>query len=534
MAPGPRGALRLPVPLKPVNRAYLLFTVFIAGMTTLAVEFSASRLLGNVFGTSNLVWANIIGLILVYLTAGYFIGGRWADRSPRATTFYSLLAWAAFTAGLVPLAARPVLQFAARAVEAFDAPVMGGSFFAVLVLFSVPITLLGCVSPFAIRLALNDSRQAGRVSGQVYAISTLGSFIGTFLPTLWLIPTIGTMRTFLVFAGLLMLVALAGLWQVDRRRALLALWMPLAVAGLAALALSGPFKPTAGLIHERESEYNYIQVVERGGTRYLLLNEGQGIHSMYNPEQPATFGTWDYFLVAPFFNPPPHRPAQVQSLALVGLAAGTISKQYTQVYGPIPIDGIEIDPAIVEVGREYFAMNEPNLNVIVQDGRWALARSDRRYSVIGVDAYRLPYIPWNLTTREFFEEARAHLTKDGVLVINVGRTFDDRRLIEAMVGTLQAVFPSVHVVDVEGTFNSILYATVQPSTPENLAVNLAYMDENTPALLREAAQRALDNLQPTPASSVVFTDDVAPVEQLTNSIVLRFILSGSQYELDVE
>lgn len=518
--------------MKPISRWYLALAVFTGGMTTLAVELAASRLLGNVFGTSNLVWANIIGLILLYLTAGYFIGGRWADRSPNPVTFFALLSWAAFTSGLAPLVARPVLTFAAQAMEAFNAPVIGGSFLSVLVLFSVPITLLGCVSPFAIRLALTDSRHAGQVSGRMYAISTIGSIVGTFAPTLWLIPTIGTLRTFMLFAGLLMLVALGGLWQVDRRRALLSLWMPLVVAVLAFFTISGSLKPTAGLLEERESAYNFIQVVERGGTRYLLLNEGQGIHSVYNPANPETFGTWDFFLVAPFFNAPPHLPSQVQSLALVGLAAGTISKQYTQVYGPIPIDGIEIDPAIVDIGRRYFDMNEPNLNVIVEDGRWALANSKKTYSVIGVDAYRLPYIPWHLTTKEFFTEARNHLTADGALVINVGRTFTDRRLIEAMVGTLQSVFASVHVVDVPDTFNSIVYATVQPTDAANLTANLALMTEATPVVLRDAVARAITNLQPTPVSDIVFTDDWAPVESLTNSIVINFVLSGSIYQLE--
>jgi len=517
--------------LKTISRAYLSLAVFTAGMTTLAVEVSASRLLGSVFGTSNLVWANIIGLILVYLTAGYFIGGRWADRSPNPRTFYQLLAWAAFTAGLVPLVARPVLRFAAEAVANFDAAVMGGSFFSVLVLFSIPVTLLGCVSPFAIRLAITDPAQAGRVSGQVYAISTLGSIVGTFLPVLWLIPTIGTIRTFLLFASLLLVVALVGLWRASRSRALIVLLMPLTLGALAAATLSGYLKPTEGLIYESESAYNFIQVVQRGETRYLLLNEGQGIHSVYDPHQLETFGTWDYFLVAPYFNAAPHSPAGVKSLALVGLAAGTIARQYTAVYGPLPIDGIEIDPGIVEAGRTYFDMHEPNLNVIVQDGRWALAHSAKRYSVIGVDAYRLPYIPWHLTTREFFEEARAHLADDGALVVNVGRAFTDRRLIDAMVGTLRSVFPSVYVVDVPDTFNSIVFATVQPTQASNLPANLALMGDDVHPMLKDALARAVQNLQPTPASEIVFTDDVAPVEQLTNSIVINFILSGSVYQL---
>jgi spermidine synthase len=254
---------------------------------------------------------------------------------------------------------------------------------------------------------------------------------------------------------------------------------------------------------------------------------------VYNPKDLATFGTWDFFLAAPFFNAAPHAPERVRSLALVGLAAGTISKQYTAVFGPIPIDGIEIDPGIVQVGRDYFGMNEPNLNVIVEDGRYALARSTQRYSVIGVDAYRLPYIPWQLTTREFFEEVRSHLEDDGVLVINVGRTDRDRRLIDGMAGTLQAVFPSVYVADVPNTFNSIMFATRQATQAENLVNNWAALGPEAHPLLRQSIESTLANLQPTPASTTVFTDDVAPIEQLTNSIVIQFVLSGEAYELGI-
>jgi predicted membrane-bound spermidine synthase len=516
-------------PERSMHRRLLDVTVFSAGMTTLAIELSASRLLGNVFGTSNIVWANIIGLILVYLAAGYFIGGRWADRSPYPDTFYRLIAWGAFTAGLVPMVARPVLLYAAKAVERLDSAVMIGSFFAVLILFSLPVTLLGCVSPFAIRLSLTDSSQAGRISGRIYAISTIGSIFGTFLPVLWLIPSIGTARTFLVFSLGLLTVALLGLGLENWRSTLKHLWMPILLLILAALVLPGPVKATAGQIYEEESAYNYIQVVEEepGGIRYLLLNEGQGIHSVYAPGLEITYGTWDYFLVAPFFNSPPVSLHNVERLGLVGLAAGTIAKQYTQVFGPIPIDGWEIDPEIVATGQLLFSMNEPNLNVIVADGRWGLSHSQHQYSVIGVDAYRLPYIPWQMTTQEFFLEAFNHLTSDGVMVINVGRTPDDRRLIEAMVGTVGSVFPSVHVVDVPNTFNTILYGTVQPSRPENLVANQLLLEsEGAPLALLDSITRAIENLQPTPDSDVVFTDDWAPVERLTNAMAIQFILGG--------
>ncbi len=140
-------------------KRYLYFTVFVSGMTTLAAELAASRLIGNVFGTSNLVWASIIGLILIYLTAGYFIGGRWADRWPDAATLYRVPGLGAFTLGVVPYIATPVLRFAAKAFEELDVAVLLGSFLGVLILFCIPVTLLGMISPFAISIERGRSQK---------------------------------------------------------------------------------------------------------------------------------------------------------------------------------------------------------------------------------------------------------------------------------------------------------------------------------------------------------------------------------------
>jgi spermidine synthase len=214
----------------------------------------------------------------------------------------------------------------------------------------------------------------------------------------------------------------------------------------------------------------------------------------------------------------------VESVALIGLAAGTMARQYTAVYGPLVIDGVEIDPKIVEVGRTYFAMDAPNLNAVVADGRYYLARSGRKYTVVGVDAYRLPYIPPHLTTVEFFQEVREHLADDGVLAINVGRTARDYRLVGAMAATLQQVFPSVHVIDVPSSFNAVVVATVQPSEPLNLVQNIAGLEDNEFLFL--TALQAVENLRPTPSSSVVFTDDRAAIEWMTNALVFEFALQG--------
>jgi spermidine synthase len=510
-----------------MNR-YLYFAVFASGFTTLALEFSASRLLGRAFGTSNLVWASIIGLIMIYLAGGYFLGGRWADRSPYPRTMYRVMAWGAFTAGLAPVIASPVLRMAANAFDKLELGVLAGSFVSVLVLLSVPVILLGMTSPFAIRLSIKNAQQSGQIAGQIYAISTLGSFLGVFVPELALMPLIGVNLTFLGLSLALWLVAWVGLWLAEGwRTAMRIVWM-LVILILGGVFLRGQsLKNTAGQIYETESSYNYIQVLEIDGYRYLRLNEGQGVHSVWHESELDYEGPWEQFLAAPFFTPD-FTPEDVQSMAIIGLAAGTVARQATEVYGPIVIDGYEIDPEIIDVGKQFFGMDLPNLNAYALDGRWGLEHSPRRYTIIGVDAYRPPYIPWHLTTREFFQIVHDHLTPDGALAINVGRSPSDRRLIDGLVGTISTVFPSIYVMDVPFSFNSIIYATVQPTQIEDLYKNLLniYLRSDVHPLLHRSLERLIAHQQPTPASQVVFTDDLAPIEWITNSMVLNYVLFG--------
>jgi spermidine synthase len=220
-------------------------------------------------------------------------------------------------------------------------------------------------------------------------------------------------------------------------------------------------------------------------------------------------------------------------MAIVGLAAGTLARQATEVFGDVAIDGYEIDPEIIRVGQEYFNMREPNLNPIAQDGRLGLATSRRRYDLIAVDAYRPPYIPWHLTTREFFEVVRGRLTEDGVLAINVGRAPNDRRLIDGLTATLQSVFPSVYVMDIPDTFNSVVYATNQPTQIADLYQNYLYLQSrpDTHTLLMAALERTIVNQQPTPQGGQVFTDEKAPIEWITNNMVLNYVFFGDMESL---
>lgn len=493
-------------------------------MVTLAIEFTTSRMLQTVYGTSNIVWANVIGLVLLFLTAGYFLGGWLADRYPNERVFYGLVCAAGFSSVFFLLLTSVLLKQASAALAAVNVGPIVGSLAGVVLAQSVPITLLGCISPFAIRLGVRDVAEAGRISGRIYAISTWGSLGGTYLPVLFVIPEAGTRLTAVIFGGLLLLVGLVGLGMSNRRAAVAALILPVVLVPFVLLWSGGNIKAYEGQIFETESAYNYIQVVRLADCNYLLLNEGQAFHSFYcDGGRVPRISVWSIMLAAPYFNEPP-QTNPVEKMAVVGLAAGTIPKQFVQVFGPIPVDGIELDPEIVAAGRDYFALNEPNINVIVGDGRYELNQLSGGYDVITLDAYKVPYIPWHLTTQDFFEEVRGQLKADGVLAVNVGRVPGDRRLVEAITATLLTVFPTVHTIDVPGSLNSIVVATVQPTSADNLRENLAQIGGTADPLLVAALQTAIDNVVPTVASEVVFKDERAPVETMIDSIVLRYLL----------
>ena len=510
----------------------LLLLVFVSGSASLATEITASRLVGPFFGTSVLIWSVLIGMTLIYLTIGYAIGGRIADRSPHAATLYQIVAWAGFFIGVVPFIARPVLLLSLQGFATYDAGILAGSLIAVNLLFAAPTILLGTVSPFAIRLAVTNVKDAGHIAGSLYALSTLGSIVGTFAPVLLLVPHIGTSKTFLVFAFALLLVSLVGLWRTAPRRVPLYAALAAIIVLLLVIFPEGYIKPREEdgkvTLYETESLYNYIRVMRYPdfNITILELNEGQAIHSVYNPNGLLTNGVWDYFLIAPYFAND-KRPADVKSLALVGSAAGTVALQYTKFYGPIPIDGAEIDPAIVDVGRTYFGMTEPNFTVHVQDGRYWLRNEVRKFDVVAVDAYRPPYIPFHLTTQEFFSEIKNHLNDNGVLAINAGHTISDYGLVDVLASTMKSVFPNVYVLDVpmrgSPVGNSLVIATKSASRIQNFRDNLARADN--PVFQQIGA--SAENVREVTATPVVFTDDQAPVEEVVHRILIHFILTGT-------
>jgi spermidine synthase len=503
----------------------LLPLVFVSGMASLAVEFGASRLLAPYFGTSLYVWGVLIGLVLIYLSVGYVIGGRLADRRPQADLLFQLTAWAGVWIGLIPLVSYPILLQSQKGFSSLSAGLVLGTLLAVLALFAVPVILLGCVSPFAIRLLLRSVGTGGNTAGAVYALSTAGSILGTFLPVFWLIPSFGTRPTLIIFSVALLLLSVIGLWP---RRRFFALLLVAVLAG-GALLPPGIKPPEQGrLLYEKESAYNYIQVVQVGTRTELVLNEGQAIHSIYDSASLTTGGPWDYFVLGSYFRPAQAADPVPKKVAILGLAGGTSATQLTAAYGrSVDITGVEIDPEIVDVAHRYFHLNQPNVHPVVQDARYWLAADGQRYDMIGLDAYRQPYIPFHLTTKEFFELVRDHLSPAGAAVVNAGRTASDYRLVAALASTMAAVFPNVYLVDVPSFNNTLVYGTREPTSLEDVRHNLGLASE---PLVREIGVSAEGSgrLRASDYHGQVFTDDLAPVERLIDQIILGYISNSGR------
>jgi spermidine synthase len=535
----------------PLATPFLLPIVLVCGLSVMAVEMGASRLIQPFFGDSLLIWAFLIGFVIVYLAIGYNLGGRLADRNPRPAFLYTLTGCAAAAMALVPIISTPLFSFAQDAFRTINGGIFFAALIGVILLLAAPIILLGCVSPFAIRLLMRNRANAGKTAGKVSSLSTFGSIFGSFLPVLLFIPLIGTRNTFFFFSAVLLFFSAVGLFMVaQKQRATIFGGVLVAVAAVSLVFNFGiKTAPYGVLLYEDESSYNYIQVVKRdarygpeqNGQIDLVLNEGRAIHSIYNPNKLLTGGPWDYYMLAPNFNPG-FKSSDFKSMMMIGLGAGTVPKQLTKAYGNgVQVDGIEIDPQIIDVGRKYFEMNEPNLNAIAQDGRYGLLASGKKYDLIGMDAYKQPYIPFHLTTKEFFQEVRNQLTPGGVAVVNAGSPAVngkvDYRLAESLAQTMKQVFPNVYMINllnISGYYNTMVIATNQPSTIAGFKESLTRNADNT-IVSQVAAKMNVDRdvrewngEYQSRTAPIIFTDDLAPVERIIDQVIIDYVVEGGK------
>jgi len=482
--------------------------VFVVGASSLGVEIAAARLLAPYFGASTIVWANTIGVVLVALSVGYWFGGRYADRHPHLRGLCLVVLAASVLIAVVPFAARPFLGFS---VDAFDTVSVGGfagSLFGVLALVAVPVTLLGAAAPWAVRLAVGEMDRSGEVVGRLYAISTAGSLLGTMISALLLIPLLGTQRTFFVFALALALVASVGLgWRFALVPAALALGLAIPVGTIKAA-------DTGRVLYEAETTHQYARVVERlDGSRVLELNEGQAVHSLWRPGTYLTGDYWDGHLVLPATSRrlPPRR------IAILGNAGGTVARAFGHFFPASAVDAVEIDAELTDLGRRFFGLRNPRMRTFGEDARPWLEGSEGGYDAIMVDAYRQPYIPFYLTTREFFELTRERLAPGGIVVVNVGHPEGSDELERVLGRTMATAFRRVLRYPIEPT-NTLLVGGDGGLSAARLRRNAVAL----PAPLRALAFEAADVLAPRLPGGEVFTDDRAPVEWLVDSSLLEY------------
>jgi spermidine synthase/predicted MFS family arabinose efflux permease len=494
--------------------------IFVEGVAMMATEMSAARLLASFFGAGTIVWANLIAVVMAGIALGAWAGGRLAERRNSARLVTSILGASGLTVLIVPFVARSVMQASSATADSG----LLASFGASLVILVFPVFLLGMLPPLVIGLASTSRAHAGRSVGTLYALSTAGALVGTFASVLVLIPGIGTAPTFVATAALL--VGTGMYVRPPRTWALVAfaLLMLLAVS-LASSESTGRVPEDGTVLFAGESRYQHVQVFEReDGLRELRLNEGNATHSVWAPNSVFAFGIWDTFLLLPALTGGDDQNSP--RVALLGNAAGSSARSYAAAWPEAEFTGVEIDPLVTKVGREYFQLGSSGERIVAADARPFLARARERWDVIHVDAYRQPHIPFYLTTREFFETAKSRLGPGGVISINVAGTASDGGVHEAIAATMREEFPLVLRYRPEGIDNELLVgfsepgltrAAVQARTEAGIVEpmrRLTQANENPQYIERVFSGFATQALPVKRDPSRVLTDDKAPVEWL--------------------
>ena len=493
------------------SKYFLYATEFFAGMSVMAIELGASRLLAPYFSSSQIVWTIIIGTIMIAMAIGNVWGGRLADRDADPDRLYRRLLLAAVWTAAIPFAGKYIIigisALLALVVEKHF--LIWAAFAACFLIFVFPLLLLGTVTPSLAKYVTDNLEDNGKNIGNLGALNTIGSIIGTFVPTFITIPAVGTAVTFLIFAGILLVICLAYFASVRRqgKRCLAAVvLMALCAAGGAGSRFAFWEKD---LLYEGESIYNYLQVRETPESVILSTNVLFGVQSVHMKEAGLTGMYYDYALAAPLLAG--ITEAEEASVLILGLGSGTYASQCSRYFPQAQVTGVEIDEQIVQLAHDYFELPS-SVETAVYDGRAYLAASRERYDVIMVDAYQDITIPFQMSTVEFFDQVRDHLTEKGVMVVNMNMHSDSEGAInQYLADTISTMFPSVYTAEVPGTTNRVLFAAAEGDLAGRLRQALPEVkDEALAGLMAQAAER----LTPYQSSGRLLTDDRAPVELL--------------------
>ena len=527
------------------NKLYLYLTEFFAGMAVMAVELGANRLLAPYFSSSQIVWTIIIGTIMIAMALGNIYGGRKADKDPDPDKLYvRILIAAVWIAAIAVIGKYIILGIAAVLVfsVSHNFLIIAG-FAACMVLFVFPCFLLGTVTPSLVKYTTDSLDDNGSVVGTLGACNTIGSILGTFLPTFVTIPAVGTTISFLLFSGVLLLLALVYFFSARVRK-------KTAAAGLALFLVCCLFGGQGSfafwekdIVYEGESTYNYLQVKESPRSVILSTNVLFGVQSILRKDKDLTGMYYDYALAAPYmagiYEGADGEGAQTEEpfeILILGNGTGTYAAQCWKFFGgggengvagrPVHIEGVEIDQKITDLAEEYFDM-PAEIEVYTYDGRAYLNAVDKKYDVIMVDAYQDITIPFQMSSAEFFTMVHDHLKDGGVMVVNMNMRSDKAGSInEYLSDTIASVFDYVTTVDVEGGTNRELFACDRKDAADVMHAGFG-AEERTD--LRAMMWKVDSGMTAYEGGDLILTDDKAPVELLGMSVIDDLIGEETEY-----
>lgn len=511
------------------NRFYLYLTEFFSGMSVMAVELGASRLMAPYFSSSQIVWTIIIGTIMIAMALGNIYGGRSADKNPNPDKLYGRIIIAAIWIALIPVLGKyMILGISALLIFTVSSNfLIIAGFVACMVIFVFPLFLLGTVTPSLVKYTVDNLEDNGKLVGNLNASNTIGSIIGTFVPTFISIPAVGTSITFLIFAGILLLLAVvyfiskyASFFKIRK--------VPVSIVVFLLCVFFGHDNSFAfwqdDLAYEGESIYNYLQVYEDEKQVVLSTNVLFGVQSVYEKEKGLTGMYYDYAMAAPYMAG--IKDKGKQDILILGNGTGTYATQCTRYFDNVNLKGVEIDQKITDLAVEYFALPE-SVAVTTYDGRAFLNAIDEKYDVIMVDAYQDITIPFQMSSIEFFELVEEHLTDDGVMVVNMNmRGTKEGNINQYLADTISNVFSTVYTADVSGSTNRELFASNNKDMIALFQTNLASEDNEE---LKNMMLKVFSELEEYVPGNYLMTDDKAPVELLGMQVIDELIRNEVTY-----
>ncbi len=515
------------------NRLYLYFTEFFSGMSVMAVELGASRLMAPYFSSSQIVWTIIIGTIMIAMALGNLYGGKSADKDPNPDKLYGRIIVASIWIALIPVVGKYIiLGISGLLIFAVNSNfLIIAGFVTCMIIFVFPLFLLGTVTPTLVKLTIDNMDEGGIIVGRLNAFNTIGSIIGTFVPTFISIPAVGTSITFLIFGGILMLLAIIYFVssKVNFRKAKK---VPAGILIFVLCCLFGHDTSFAfwqdDLTFEGESVYNYLQVYEDPEEVVLSTNVLFGVQSVYLKDKGLTGLYYDYAMAAPFMAGI-HEKDRLDVLIL-GMGTGTYATQCGRYFDNADFEGVEIDEKITDLARTFFELGE-DVPVTTYDGRAYLNAIDKTYDVIMVDAYQDITIPFQMASVEFFTLVKNHLKEDGVMVVNMNMRGSGEDSINSYLSdTISSVFSTVVTADVKGSTNRELFASDNEDMMTVFSRNLA-LEENEDLIIM--MNKVLGGITCYSAGSRIMTDDKAPVELLSMKVIDELIKDEVTYYKDI-